>query len=149
MLYTLTITSGETSPMSHHLAWNKDFELGVKDIDFQHQYFVDLINRLQVDLRLVSEPKQVSYLIAELNAYARFHFISEENLMRKAGYPALESHKNLHFELIDSLTSKEAKLHAAYSDNAIDQIIDFLINWFKNHTINEDKLFADFLRGDR
>ena len=135
--------------MSRQLTWRKKYELGVKEIDFQHHYFVELINRLNSDLREQPDPSQRGYLIAELNAYARFHFLSEENLMRKARYPGLEQHRKHHYELIDSLDSRGGLLQVDYTPHKVDRVIEFLFDWFLHHTLNEDRLFADFLSAQR
>ncbi len=127
---------------TEHIDWAAKYELGVSEIDLQHHYFIDLINRMVDEL----EHDDVDYqqrLISELNAYVKFHFISEENLMYKAGYPALEEHRNSHFNLIQELNSKQAAF-AGSGGNAT-EITDFLHSWFVHHTIREDRKFADFL----
>ncbi len=62
--------------------------------------FLDLINRLSEELGKSDNLAYQSVLINELNAYAVFHFISEENMMFKAGYPGLDRHKRSHRGLI-------------------------------------------------
>ncbi len=52
-----------------------------------HHYFLNLINRLSDGLKMTTNPSRRSSLVAELNAYAHFHFISEENIMAKENYP--------------------------------------------------------------
>ncbi|MCU7804358.1 MAG: hemerythrin family protein [Candidatus Thiodiazotropha sp. (ex Lucinoma annulata)] len=126
--------------------WVAEYELGINDIDFQHHYFLDLINRLSDELGRVDNITYQSALISELNAYARFHFISEENIMGRAGYPMLDEHKRYHLELIDQLTSKEARLQMDRSEIRAKDIIDFLVEWFLKHTTHEDRLFSDYLQ---
>jgi hemerythrin len=132
--------------MKHQtLTWDPSFELGVKEIDFQHHYFVELINRLRNDLSSEADPSLRSYLIGELNAYAKFHFLSEENLMRKADYPDLKIHQQHHFDLINSLGVRGGQLQVGYSEESVERIIDFLVDWFKHHTMTEDRKFSEFL----
>ncbi len=127
-----------------HIEWSSSYELGIEDIDFQHHFFLNLINRLADEMRTAEHLKYRTALIAELNAYARFHFISEENMMTKAGYPGLENHKKHHRELIDQLSSKGNRLVKFQSDKEAGEIIEFLLNWFIQHTMHEDRLFADY-----
>ena len=129
--------------------WKPEYELGIEDIDFQHHYFLNLINRLSEELRVTTAPERQAALIAELNAYARFHFISEENLMARSGYTELELHRQHHLDLISQLNSREALLKLENTDTRSDQVIDFLVNWFLEHTTGKDKLFADFYHGKR
>ncbi len=127
-----------------HFNWKVDYNLGIEDIDYQHHYFMNLINRLSEELSTVTAPARQAALIAELNAYARFHFISEENIMQKAGYPQLEIHREHHLDLIRQLNSREALLKLENSNQRADEIIGFLSEWFLQHTTGEDRLFADY-----
>ena len=126
------------------LNWKHDYDLGIEDIDFQHHYFLNLINRLSEELNVVTSAERQAALIAELNAYARFHFISEENIMAKAGYPELESHRQLHLDLIRQLNSREALLKIEKSPQRADEVIEFLSQWFLHHTTGDDRRFAEY-----
>jgi len=125
-------------------SWKSEYALGIEDIDFQHHYFLNLINRLSDELRMATDQKRRSALIAELNAYARFHFVSEENIMAKAGYPDLENHRQHHLDLISQLNSREAMLQLEKTDARAEDIVKFLVEWFLSHTTGEDRLFAEF-----
>lgn len=133
--------------MSHrHLEWKSDYVLGIEDIDFQHHFFLNLINRLSKEFEATDDLVYRAALLSELNAYVRFHFISEENMMRRADYPDFEAHRRHHRELIDILSYKENLLEINLSEKESEDIINFLVDWFFCHTACEDKLFADFLR---
>lgn len=132
--------------MSHeNIVWNAIYELGIEDIDYQHHYFLNLINRLTDELQKVEDERYKLTLISELNAYARFHFISEENMMQREGYPRLQEHREHHHDLIDQLSIRQNMLLLKDSEKEANEIIDFLVNWFLNHTNHEDRLFADYL----
>lgn len=45
-------------------------------------------------------------MIDEICMYARYHFLSEENVMRNHGYPDYLLHKKHHIDLIDELNNK-------------------------------------------
>ena len=129
---------------SEHIEWSQDYELDIEDIDFQHHYFLNLINRLSDELEESDDLKHRAALISELNAYARFHFISEENIMYRAGYPQLDEHKKHHIELIEQLSLKENMLAVKQTKDEAREVIEFLTKWFLQHTVIEDKLFSDF-----
>lgn len=128
-----------------HIVWNSSYNLGVEDIDNQHKFFANLINRLSDELRDRVSQYHTNSIINELDAYARFHFISEENIMYRAGYPKFDEHRSSHLNLIDKLGSKEGLLSLEPTKQRVDEIIEFLIDWFLDHTINEDKIFANYL----
>ena len=131
---------------ANRIDWDKKYELGIEDIDFQHHYFLNLINRMAEELAQSDDMAYRTAVISELNAYARFHFISEENLMTRAGYPGVERHRKHHRDLLDELSSRQSELGIRKSNDAADKVIDFLINWFLSHTAEEDRRFAEYLR---
>lgn len=126
--------------------WKEEYNIGIEDIDLQHHFFFNLINRLANELLQTHDVHHRLDLINELNAYAKFHFISEENMMRKFDYPDFIHHKFLHIELIDKLSTKENLLFLTDYISNEREIIDFLGEWFLNHTRKVDKKFADFLK---
>ena len=132
------------------LNWNNKYEFGIEDIDLQHHYFLNLINRIN---RLLKDSEHKDFnlrLISELNAYARFHFISEENIMMASGYPLIAEHKKQHTQLLDKLSGKQALigLHAEQGED-IKEIVNFLSEWFSQHTLDEDIKFADFYHSQK
>ena len=129
------------------IVWGPGYELGIEDIDLQHHYFANLILRLSRDFDAHTDAALRLGMLEELNAYARFHFTSEENLMRRAGYPALAEHKALHRALIDDLSNRQGRL--ILSNDAADatEMVGLLVQWFLGHTTHEDCLFANFLKG--
>ena len=128
-----------------HFDWKPEYELGVEAIDDQHRHFAGLIDRILVEFRETSDLAYQERLIAELNAYARFHFISEENMMIRANYPSYEQHKAHHRDLLDRLSAKEGKLAIERSEQSKDGVVEYLVDWFLLHTTKEDRLFTDYL----
>ena len=135
----------EQSSERNVIDWNQKYDLGVEDIDLQHHFFLNLINRLSKDLLTSNNPDYQLSLISELNAYASFHFISEENMMRREGYPELEIHRQHHLNIIENLCVAGNQFRLEPSKEELKKIIHFLVNWFIHHTSQEDKLFADYL----
>ena len=66
------------------IEWNSDYLVGVDEIDLQHQYFAKLINRIEAKIPSIAHTDVHSPLLTELIYYARFHFLSEENIMAEA-----------------------------------------------------------------
>ena len=122
------------------LHWKQDYETGVREIDLQHRFFMDLINRMHEELLASTEPDYRAALFEELANYARFHFVSEENLMFKFGYPDIDHHRMMHRRLIDELSWRA-------QEKSYDAIFDFLVRWFVAHTIEEDSRIGQFLAG--
>ena len=125
--------------------WLAEYELGVEDIDLQHHFFFNLINRLARELATAKSIQYKIDLINELTAYAKFHFMSEENMMRQKEYPQFMHHKFQHLELIDSISRVSNQFFLTEDDPEGRNIIEFLRNWFLNHTEKVDREFADYL----
>jgi hemerythrin len=124
------------------IAWSTDYLVGIDEIDFQHQYFLKLIYRLSSELETSHDLRYRLLLLQELNKYAKFHFLSEENIMCAIGYPELEEHRKLHFELVETLSVKSGYFEAGQIP--VSEIIDFLQDWFLEHTVEVDKEIGTF-----
>ena len=125
------------------ITWSTAYELGVEEIDLQHHYFANLINRLARELESTDDRHYQQRLFAELSAYAHFHFSSEENLMYRSGYPQLAEHKKHHDGLIEQLNIQ--KLMFEQSKVEAESVLEFLRQWFLKHTLGEDREFSGYL----
>jgi len=131
--------------MESRIEWNEEFEVGNPQIDDQHRIFIDIINRIGHALLNSDDTEYQSSLFLELNAYARFHFLSEENLMKELAYPDYEKHMVEHAELLELLTNREMASGAGLANIKPTDVINFLVNWFLLHSQNDDKILADFI----
>ena len=120
------------------IPWDERYETHVEEIDLQHKYFLRLVNRLAGELLTTHDEKYSSLLVSELYRYASFHFLSEENLMFKLGYPHLERHRLLHIQVLD-------KLFSSGTSKSPKELIEFLVEWFTTHTVKEDRRIGEFV----
>jgi hemerythrin len=119
--------------------------LGIPEMDLQHEKFFKLLEELRVYLKLNEEDIFFSNLLEELEAYAVYHFKTEENIMRKNDYPAIESHISQHQLFKDKVYEFK---HAMEYGNAIvrHQMLDFFQKWFVAHLCNVDHQLANYLK---
>ncbi|WP_321493646.1 hemerythrin family protein [uncultured Desulfobacter sp.] len=129
--------------MIEKINWSSKYDVGITEIDFQHKYFLKLINRLALNHDFFLEKGLVKTHLSELDKYARFHFKSEENIMLLVDYPDLVHHMQLHIELIEQLNYQGFKVIDS-TDN-MSRFIMFLREWFLNHTVNEDKKLFEYI----
>lgn len=127
------------------IKWEKKYEIGHERIDFEHQIFVDLIVKIDDAVKNEKDKNYIDRLLHELQAYATFHFISEENIMYSINYPDFESHKKHHNELLDKYNQKLMEIEL--DEQKVEDLIVFLKNWFVKHTLYEDKKIAIFVKG--
>ncbi len=119
------------------IEWKKNFETGNKEIDLQHHYFIELINRIHKELNQTVDKTHQERLIKELLKYADFHFTSEENIAFSLHCHELQQHINRHTELLEE--TKHHAMELRNGDMTTDQFIEYLYSWFAGHTIYEDK----------
>ncbi|MGE5788436.1 MAG: bacteriohemerythrin, partial [Myxococcales bacterium] len=62
------------------MPWHPSFSTDLPDLDAQHQYFVMLLDRLDVACQL-DNGIQLELGLVELRRYAAYHFACEESLM--------------------------------------------------------------------
>jgi hemerythrin len=126
--------------MLGEIQWKPSFETGVEEIDLQHHYFADLINRLSNILSVTEDKAYQGRLLNELIKYAQFHFVSEENIMFSMHCAGLEQHKKLHTELLNQLNIRIGLFQEELS--GADEVVGFLKEWFVTHTLGEDKKWS-------
>ena len=119
--------------------WKKDYSTGNESVDFQHQYFASLINRISENLLETNDMEYRRRLIDELMKYGQFHFTSEENIATSLGLKAVNKHHQRHVELLEEIRR--------YSEDLFDgkcstnDFVEFLFHWFIGHTVYEDTSF--------
>lgn len=125
--------------------WKRSYKIGIPPVDFQHKYFLQLIHQFHsVCSNNNLQDKMLGRMLRELLKYVEFHFQSEENLMMLYNYPQIEKHHEQHLDLADRLCSMLN--HSEFNQQQATEIIDYLVSWFIEHTIIEDKEFGKFAK---
>ncbi len=127
------------------IEWNDSYKTGIETIDNQHKGLFDLINQLSKELDENQEKKILEKTIEKLFDYTKYHFSTEEYLMRKANYERYDEHKKAH----DLFSNKVKEFIIAYSEgkeNLTEDIIVFLIDWISNHILKVDKEYISYLK---
>jgi len=130
--------------MEEPLVWKAEYDTGVEHIDNQHRYFLNLIHWLWHRLLSAEDFLFKTRYIDEVMNYARFHFLSEENLMRDHGYPDVAHHEQLHGNLLKELNYKVSQLEFGDIDSR--EFVRFLKDWFLGHTAEEDRKIGLFVK---
>lgn len=121
--------------------WDTCYETGIGDVDEQHQYLVEIINRYG---ELIAENNislaDIRMALFELSRYAEFHFKEEENLMREAGL--YEKHVEAHIKVHRAFMSDIVSMQAFISEENIkasEHLLNFLIHWLAYHILGIDQ----------
>jgi hemerythrin len=132
--------------MEDSVTWKKEYEIGIPEIDSEHQVFVSIIQKINEAYSINGNRNYMTRLITELYKYADFHFISEENIMFYHHYSDYINHKKEHKALLYRLS----EIIGVFETKLIDrqELISFLLDWFKEHTTKTDKKLAVFLKAN-
>ncbi len=127
------------------MPWSDDFLTGIQQIDDQHRWLVDAINKLH-DANIQADPdrEMVGDVLHGLVEYAINHFIVEEDLFKRFDYPESAAHLAEHngfnrkaTALLDQFEKGEAVNEAA---------LEFLKDWLKHHILEIDMAYVPFFK---
>jgi len=124
-------------------AWHLKYEVGLEEIDAQHQYLFGLIGELHSHADASVTDKTARDLLREIDRYCYYHFNSEEVLMEIYRYPALEQQKHEHFKLLQVLDKRICDFRQ--QGTTVRPISEFLHKWFLSHVLSEDCQMAKFI----
>ncbi|KQA21976.1 GGDEF domain-containing protein [Vibrio metoecus] len=124
--------------------WDQYFETGLDEVDEQHQYLVNIVNRYS---SLLAENhvslEEIRLALFELSRYSEYHFKEEEKLMREVGISDrhLEEHIQVHRTFMSEVFSMQAFIHDVDDRSAV-QLLEFLIHWLAYHILGIDQNMA-------
>ena len=130
------------------IRWEKKFELGIPNIDAQHQQLVNLCNDLyQAVIRnkyratIPGWHEALSDALRDTVEYVKLHFSDEEKLMATVGYAELPQHKVKHRKFTAKVTETLKTFNQAEFQDAMD-FVKFLYDWILEHIAISDKAFV-------
>ena len=126
------------------IRWKPQYNLGLDEIDEQHQSLLELINKAWRAIVRRSDQTVVMEVIDELERYTLAHFAAEETFMRVTGYPEFNTHKDEHNAFIDRVAQEKAL--ARHTGGLSLDLMHFLRDWLIDHIVVSDKAYAEFTR---
>ena len=116
--------------------FDKDHEIGIREIDHQHKQIINSLNHLY---KIKShEKKEILESMSELLRQLKVHFDSEEDLMKENKFINYISHKLEH----DRALNKYQSYYNSYKKSKDDfdpVILTSLKSWLVNHLEKKDK----------
>ena len=131
------------------LQWKEEYEVGVAEIDEQHQKLIDIANRVYELMRnelALDKYDQIVEILQELKEYTVYHFHFEEGLMQKAKYKKRFSHKILHQNFLAQVEAVDLSAVDENQEAYLVKIMDFIANWLIDHIVGEDKKVGQSVR---
>lgn len=119
------------------IKWGPEYSVGNEQLDEQHKKIISMINLLVEYKNGKSFHESVSTVLNEMTDYVKEHFVTEEGLMRKAGFPGLAQQEQEH----RAFTKKVAQLcmeAARRGEKMYPELCDFLNEWLRKHIMEMD-----------
>jgi hemerythrin len=125
------------------IKWKEDYNIGIKNIDEQHQKLFEIANKAYGLLEnefCIDKYDKIVQILEELKDYTIYHFKSEEEYMLSIGYKKLLSQKMEHDAFIKKFDDIDLNTIDENQDKYIIETLEFVINWITNHILSKDKL---------
>jgi len=124
--------------------WTEQLSVNVKLFDGQHRRFLQMVARLEAAMGQGIAARELAELLADLVAYAREHFATEEAVMKAYDYPWRDHHAMEHRQMsavLDSLQMRCASGEVVLSV----EVPDHLRQWLEQHVVGTDKRYTEHL----
>lgn len=127
------------------VTWGPGIEIGIEIVDKQHHGLVDLINELGAAMDEGRTQEAMSVIMRELVAYTHTHFRTEEALLKRYGYEALEEHDREHKIFTDQIEIYRDRFEAG-SLTVSEPLMDYLSGWLVTHITVSDRAYLPTLK---
>ena len=128
------------------IAWSDDFSVQNKTIDDQHRELVRMTNELYVGCQKGGILAKVYFFETIKGAlhYIKTHFSTEEELMQRANYPGLSTHKGEHEGLV-ARVNEQIMLFEKQDNPDPAGFVKILMDWILQHIAASDKLYVSYI----
>ena len=132
------------------VGWDEALRTGVEEMDCQHRILIDTLLELEGKRGTGDAARRFEEITRDLLAYAKYHFETEEQLIKRHGYDRAErqqaaAHLRQHRDFARRIVDLRARVQA---DEAASQeaLLSFLRQWWRGHICTTDQLLARFIR---
>lgn len=126
------------------MPWSDALKVGIGEIDEQHRWLVEQTNVLHDALAAGTASEVIGEIIECLVDYTMNHFIVEEELFHRLGYPDSDAHKAQHHRFCAQVM---ALLQQHELGEAVGvQALELLKGWLMHHILVVDKAYVEHFR---
>lgn len=123
--------------------WNEHFEIGIVELDEQHQELFRILNRVAHQVAFAQDDAALRRAIDDLNDYAIYHFEAEESIWKRhlGDARVVGEHEKTHKRFSAKIDRLKSPLVS--SDRvAVEELLSFLTKWIVEHIITADRRFG-------
>ena len=131
--------------MPMNFDWEERYSVGNPLLDEQHQILLSLCRRAtegqtKGDSATSAETQEI---LSELAEYTMIHFMTEEALMKDAGYPGIKQQIQEHRDYAESLTDFLISMGTNGVDNGA--LVEYLTLWWTSHILDADMQYKGLI----
>ncbi|MBN2794266.1 MAG: bacteriohemerythrin [Clostridia bacterium] len=127
--------------------WSDKLSVKNQTIDNQHKKLLNIGSKLEMfSKKTYKDQEEFLALINELKEYTVYHFNAEEEIMAKAGYPNLASHKKVHEKFVAQVTSMDFASFDFKDAKALKDLLIFISEWIIKHIGQTDMGYVDYVK---
>lgn len=135
-----------TRSVSGLLDWSPEFALGIEIIDRQHEHLFACANHFAIQFADGEPSADRTQALNALLDFAKLHFQTEEDLMRRSGFPYMAEHVQQHRELESKLMTLENLLVEHGPSMCLKTLREWLVHHIRLAGQCSDRELAEFLR---
>ncbi len=130
------------------MPWSKDLEIGIEEIDKQHRWLFELTNRLhKIINNNETQHPEIQHALEQLVDYTMNHFIIEEELFERLGYPETDAHKAQHNVFCHNVMDLLIRHDSGEVVNT--EMLKLLKDWLLHHICAVDKAYVAHFRAHK
>lgn len=127
------------------MEWSEKFNVGLKEIDTEHQAIITLLNALHDCVSVSKDEDQLHKLLDDLDVAANAHWAHEERLMQETNFPGTEAHTTEHVHLRAKLNQLREHAAEGRKDRLANEILAFMKSWVMGHISYMDRAFVRYV----
>lgn len=123
------------------MEWSDSLDIGIDEINRQHQTLLHLVNELYHLLNHNYGLNSIKRVVQGLIDYTANHFTYEETLFDQIDYSQAQHHREKHQHLVQEVLDFQKRVERG--EEIGDELMSFLKNWLTQHIMREDKAYSD------
>ena len=126
------------------IEWDDSLSTGVRSIDVQHKYLIDIINELAEAIEEGHAAAKVKKILNLLRYYAEWHFGREEECMARHVCPFADKNQEAHAYFMRSLDGFQQEYReSGGSEEIARRMYTELTDWLVSHIKKVDATMGD------
>ncbi len=123
------------------IQWTDEYSVGEPLMDSQHQKWIGYVDELERAIQDQRNRQEQEEILDNLVIYMRYHFASEERMMRRLGFEELEDHSQVHARMARQVREMQAEILAGTRELS-DELLETLKSWLVEHIMRDDQQYA-------